>query len=142
LCLLPAFAVIVVFLLYGSEFFALFGISKDDGFMLSTFAMASTSMAFVVLWQRFVLRVSFPPSSQAFLHPQNVTKHWEMKALIIIYALSAVLVPFGYLNDPSAFIVSISTILASLYSFVIEFEILFHMAKDKQVWHPFTRYDD
>jgi len=86
LCFLPAFAIIVGLLLYGPEFFVLYGISKDDGFLLSTFAMIPTIMAFVVLWQRFVLKVSFPPLSQAFLHPQNVTKLTEMKLLIILYA--------------------------------------------------------
>jgi len=128
--------------LYGPEFFVLYGISKDDGFLLSTFAMIPTIMAFVVLWQRFVLKVSFSPLSQAFLHPQNVTKLTEMKLLIILYAFSALFVPFSYRDNPSAFIVSISIILASLYSLVIEGEILLHMAKDKRVWHPFTKYDE
>jgi len=45
---------------------------------------------------------------------------------------------FDYRNSLSS-LVSVSFILASLYAFLVEAEVMLHMAKGERVWHPFRR---
>jgi len=125
-------------MLRGPGFFGLFGIAESDGLALSIFVSFPAVFVFVIVWQRFVLKVSCPSLSQAFLHPSNAIKQWEMKAMTLLCLFTAAWMYFDYRNSLSS-LVSVSFILASLYAFLVEAEVMLHMAKDERVWHPFRR---
>lgn len=125
-------------ILNGREFFGLFGIAEYDGLALSILVSFPIAFAFVIMWQRLVLKISCPSFGQAFLHPRNATKPWEMKAMIALYLFTAVSMYFSYRNSLSS-LVSIGLTLISLYADVVIFEVMLHMAKDERVWHPFRR---
>jgi len=139
-CYLPAFLYFFLILLKGPQFFRVFGIEESDGFLLSFFVSFPIVFAFVIAWQRLILKISCPSSSQAFLHPSSATKLWEMKAMILLYLFNAVRMYYVYWNSLSS-LVSVSLSLVSLYAFLVESEVMFHMAKDGRVWHPFRRAD-
>jgi len=138
LCFLPAFLILAFILLNSREFFGLFGIAEHDGLVLSIFVAIPVVLIFPLMWQRLVLKVSCPPLNQAFLHPRNATKLWAMKAMIALYLFTALSMYLSYQNSLTS-LASIGLILGSLYSYVVIFEVMLHMAKDERVWHPFTR---
>jgi len=122
-------------LLKGPELLTAFGISMSDGLLLSMFAMYPSSLVFVIMWQRYALKVAFPPPRQAFLHPRNIFKIWAVKLFLGLEGLSALLMYSNYRNS-SAGLISVGIMLASMYGFIVISEIGLHMAKDPKVWHP------
>jgi hypothetical protein len=128
----------LAFLLKGPELLTTFGISVYNGLLLAAFAMYPPSLVFVLMWQRYALKVSFPPLKQAFLHPCNIFKIWAMKLFLGLEALFALLMYSNYGNSLAG-LISVSIIFASTYGFVVVSEIGLHMAKDQRVWHPFRQ---
>ncbi len=140
LCFLPAFTVLISFLLLGADFLASLGILKVEGVLLSYFAAMPISLAFVLMWQHFALGIAFPPMSEAFVHLPNVAKRRGQFGLVgALFAILALLMYHSYESETIATAVSIGMIVASFYGFVVVFEIGQHMAKDERIWHPFKR---
>lgn len=138
LCFLPAFLILALILLNGRSFFGLFGIAEYDGDLMSILVSIPIVLAFPLVWQRLVLKIPCPPLSQAFLHPRNATRSWEMKVMIALYLVTALLMYSNYqCSLPS--LVSLGLTFASLYAFIVIYEVMLHMAKDERVWHPFRQ---
>lgn len=131
-------SVLVFVLLYGHVFFGLFGISEEDGFALSAFILFPLVSTPVLIWQRLVLGVVFPPLKQTLLHPRIVFRRWEFKAVSAMYLLTAALMFIDYLNSLAS-LVSVSLILVSLYAITVVVEAMLYMAKDERVMHPFRQ---
>jgi hypothetical protein len=135
---LVALSVFAFVLLYGRVFFVLFDISAEDGFALSAFISFPLAFAQILIWQRFVLGVVFPPLRQALLHQRTAFRRWEVKAVFALYLLTAALMYIDYLNSLAS-LVSVSLIIVSLYAMAVVVEAMLYMAKDERVMHPFRQ---
>ncbi len=136
--LLFVISVLVFVFLYGHVFFGLFGISTENSSALSFFILFPLVSTPVLICQRFVLGVAFPPLRQALLHQRTTFKRWEFKALAAMYLFTAAVMYIDYLNSLAS-LVSISLILVSLYATVVVVEAMLYMAKDERVMHPFRQ---
>lgn len=138
LCFVPVFSIMILSFVKGPELFASLGISDaQDGLMLSFFAILPITLFIVVMWQRLVLKVPFPPLRRTLLRP-NILQRWLMKLIVILYLLRCLLMYFSYGNSLQS-VISVGLSILSLYASVVVCEIGFHMAKDERVLHPFRK---
>ena len=131
-------SIIILFFVKGPKLFASVGISHpEDGLMISFFVVLPITLSIVLLWQRLVLKVSFPSLRQVFLHPELVQR-WVTRLFIILYLLRILMLYFRYGHSQES-LISIGLSFISLYASVVIFEIGLQMAKDERVWHPFRK---
>jgi hypothetical protein len=104
------------------KFFASVGISDlEDGVMMSFSVVLPIILSIILLWQRLVLKVSFPSLKQVFLHPEFIQR-WVMRLFIILYLLRILMLYFRYGYSQES--------LISLYASVATFEIGLQMATE------------
>jgi hypothetical protein len=121
LAFISSMAVCIVFLVFGPEFFAYFGISKDTGLGLSMAAIFPIVGLITAVYEKSVEKPSFPSFRQV-LYPKNAVRPLVWKMLLALYAFFALSILLRYYSNIAALGISFGTIIISFYSFTVELE--------------------